>query len=158
MTRSRVLFVCLGNICRSPTAEAIMLHKIAEAGLNEVIEVDSAGTGDWHIGEAPDERARQCAALHGYDLEPLRARQVEPADFQDFDLILAMDEANLRELRRLCPPEFQSKVQLLMEYAPQPAERVVPDPYFGGLDGFERVLEACEQACTGLLSTLQRGS
>jgi protein-tyrosine phosphatase len=158
MTRSRVLFVCLGNICRSPTAEAVMLHKVAEAGLSELIEVDSAGTGNWHIGEAPDERARQCGARHGYDLEPLRARQVEPADFEDFDLILAMDEANLRDLRRLCPPELQSKVRLLMEYAPQTGERVVQDPYFGGGDGFERVLQACEQACTGLLGVLQRGA
>jgi protein-tyrosine phosphatase len=135
-----------------------MLHKVAQAGLSEVIEVDSAGTGDWHVGEAPDERARQCGARHGYDLEPLRARQVEPADFQDFDLILAMDEANLRDLRRLCPSELQSKVRLLMEYAPQTGARVVPDPYFGGREGFERVLEACEQACDGLLGLLQRGA
>ncbi len=158
MTRSRVLFVCLGNICRSPTVEAVMLHKIAEAGLSEVIEVDSAGTGDWHVGDAPDERARQCGARHGYDLAPLRARQVEPADFEAFDLILAMDEANLRDLRRLCPPEFQSKVRLLMEYAPRAGARVVPDPYLGGRDGFERVLEACEHACDGLLGVLQRGA
>jgi protein-tyrosine phosphatase len=135
-----------------------MLHKVAQAGLTGNIEVDSAGTGNWHVGEAPDERARQCGARHGYDLEPLRARQVELLDFERFDLILAMDEANLRELRRLCPPEFISKVRLLMEYAPKGAGRVVPDPYFGGRDGFEHVLEACEQACAGLLTTLQHAA
>lgn len=153
----RILFVCLGNICRSPTAEAVMLHKVAEAGLNDHIEIDSAGTGDWHVGEAPDERARKYGARRGYDLEPLRARQIEPEDFELFDLVLGMDDANLRELRRLCPPEFQSKVHLLMEYAPDAGDRVVADPYFGGGDGFDRVLDACEQACSGLLRTLQRG-
>ena len=152
-----ILFVCLGNICRSPTAEAVMLHKVAEAGLDDRIEIDSAGTGDWHVGEAPDERARQYGARRGYDLEPLRARQIEPEDFERFDLILGMDDANLNELRRLCPPEFRSKVRLLMDFAPEATVRVVADPYFGGGDGFDRVLDACEQACSGLLRTLQRG-
>jgi protein-tyrosine phosphatase len=150
-----VLFVCLGNICRSPTAEAIMLHKVAQAGLGDHIEVDSAGTGSWHIGEAPDERARHFGARRGYDLEPLRARQIDVADFERFDHILAMDNANLRELRRLCPEPLQNKVQLLMDFAPGHEGAEIADPYFGGADGFERVLDECERACEGLLDALQ---
>jgi protein-tyrosine phosphatase len=152
---SSVLFVCLGNICRSPTAEAVMLRKVAEAGLTEQIVIDSAGTGDWHIGEAPDARARKHGAGRGYDLEPLRARQIDASDFERFDHILAMDNANLRELRRLCPADLQSKVRLLMDFAPGQSGTEVADPYFGGTDGFERVLDQCELACDGLLGALR---
>lgn len=150
-----VLFVCLGNICRSPTAEAIMLHKVAQAGLDDHIVVDSAGTGDWHVGEAPDPRARQHGSHRGYDLEPLRARQIDASDFERFDHILAMDSANLRELRRLCPSPLQNKVQLLLDFAPDRAGQEIADPYFGGADGFERVLDECELACDGLLDRLR---
>lgn len=150
-----VLFVCLGNICRSPTAEAVMLHKVAQAGLTDRIEVDSAGTGDWHIDEAPDERARRFGARRGYDLEPLRARQIDRSDFERFDHILAMDNANLRELRNLCPMPLQGKVQLLMDFAPGQTGSEIADPYFGGADGFERVLDECESACAGLLDAIR---
>jgi protein-tyrosine phosphatase len=150
-----VLFVCLGNICRSPTAEAIMLHKVEQAGLSDRVVVDSAGTGSWHIGEAPDDRAQSFGARRGYDLEPLRARQIDIADFERFDHILAMDRANLRELLRLCPPPLQNKVQLLMDFAPGQQGAEIADPYFGGADGFERVLDECELACDGLLNALK---
>ncbi|RKP50288.1 low molecular weight protein-tyrosine-phosphatase [Pararobbsia silviterrae] len=150
-----VLFVCLGNICRSPTAEAVMLHLVEQAGLQDRIVVDSAGTGDWHIGEAPDSRARAYGARRGYDLEPLRARQVAASDFERFDHILAMDAANLRELRRQCPVALQGKVQLLMDFAPGESGSEIADPYFGGAEGFERVLDDCETACAGLLDALR---
>jgi protein-tyrosine phosphatase len=147
-----VCFVCLGNICRSPTAEAVMQAQIVEAGLQHCIEVDSAGTGDWHVGEAPDERAQAAALRRGYDLSQLRARQVAREDFERFDLLLAMDEANLRQLRQLCPEEHGSKLRLLMEFATPPARREVADPYFGGGKGFEQVLDQCEEACRGLVT------
>ncbi len=108
-----------------------MLHQVAQAGLEGRIVIDSAGTGDWHVGEAPDARARRHGARRGYDLAPLRARQIEPADFERFDLVLAMDDANLRDLHRLCPPAFQSKVRLLMEYAPEGAVTGHRRPLYG---------------------------
>jgi protein-tyrosine phosphatase len=150
----RVLFICLGNICRSPTAEAVMLHKVGQAGLQDAITVDSAGTGNWHIGEAPDDRARRHGAERGYDLEPLRARQIELGDFALFDHVVAMDQANLRELRRLCPPAHVAKVRLLMDFVPGRAGEEVVDPYFGGAAGFETVLDQCEEACDCLIETL----
>ncbi|RKU02859.1 phosphotyrosine protein phosphatase [Burkholderia sp. Nafp2/4-1b] len=155
MTRVAICFVCLGNICRSPTAEGVMRHQVDAAGLADRIEIDSAGTGDWHVGEPPDTRAQAAARTRGYDLSALRARQVSAADFQRFDLLLAMDEANLAELRRRCPPEHRDKVRLLMEYAPGVAETEVADPYFGGVQGFEQVLDQVERACAGLLDTLR---
>ncbi|HEV3105800.1 MAG TPA: low molecular weight protein-tyrosine-phosphatase [Trinickia sp.] len=150
-----VCFVCLGNICRSPTAESVMRAQIDEADLSERIFVDSAGTGDWHVGEAPDERAQQAARQRGYDLSALRARQITRDDFDRFDLLLAMDERNLGHLRQLCPPEHQSKIRLLMEFASVAATREVADPYFGGGEGFELVLDQCEKACHGLLAHLR---
>ncbi|HWX10994.1 MAG TPA: low molecular weight protein-tyrosine-phosphatase [Trinickia sp.] len=150
-----VCFVCLGNICRSPTAEAVMRAQIAEAGLQHRIAVDSAGTGDWHVGEAPDERAQAAARRRGYELSLLRGRQVAREDFERFDLLLAMDEANLRQLRQLCPEEHRSKLRLLMEFATQPARSEVADPYFGDGEGFERVLDQCEEACRGLIAHLR---
>jgi protein-tyrosine phosphatase len=150
-----VCFVCLGNICRSPTAEAVLRAQIGAAGLDGRIDVDSAGTGDWHMGEAPDERAQAAARRRGYDLSRLRARQVAREDFERFDLLLAMDDANLRQLRSLCPEQHQAKLRLLMEFATEPAGREVADPYFGGGEGFEQVLDQCEEACRGLLAHLR---
>ncbi|KWF66694.1 low molecular weight protein-tyrosine-phosphatase [Burkholderia pseudomultivorans] len=155
MTRVAICFVCLGNICRSPTAEGVMRHQVDAAGLADRIDVDSAGTGDWHVGEPPDTRAQAAARLRGYDLSALRARQVGAADFERFDLLLAMDEANLAELRRRCPPQHRDKVRLLMEFAPGATETEVADPYFGGAQGFEQVLAQVERACEGLLQTLR---
>jgi protein-tyrosine phosphatase len=155
MNRVSVCFVCLGNICRSPTAEGVMRRLVADAGLARCIAVDSAGTGDWHIGEAPDERAQQAAGQRGYDLSVLCARQIGVDDFRHFDLIVGMDDANLTALRQICPPAERDKLRLLMEFAPQPASRVVVDPYFGGASGFETVLDQCEAACAGLLDVLR---
>ncbi|MBR7958930.1 low molecular weight phosphotyrosine protein phosphatase [Burkholderia vietnamiensis] len=155
MTRVAICFVCLGNICRSPTAEGVMRHQVDAAGLADRIAIDSAGTGDWHVGEPPDTRAQAAARTRGYDLSALRARQVSAADFERFDLLLAMDEANLAELRRRCPAEHRDKLRLLMEFAPGSAETEVADPYFGGAQGFEQVLDQVERACAGLLDTLR---
>jgi protein-tyrosine phosphatase len=155
VNRVSVCFVCLGNICRSPTAEGVMKRLVADAGLAERIHVDSAGTGDWHVGEAPDERAQQAAAQRGYDLSVLRARQIDADDFGRFDLIVAMDDANVSALQQRCPGAHREKIRLMMEFAPQPSSRVVADPYFGGADGFEMVLDQCEAACAGLLDVLR---
>jgi protein-tyrosine phosphatase len=155
MKNVSVCFVCLGNICRSPTAEAVMRHLVEEAGLAGRIGVDSAGTGDWHIGEAPDARAQRAGSQRGYDLAPLRARQIGADDFQRFDLVVAMDEANVSALHEVCPAPLRAKIRLLMDFAPELDARVVADPYFGGEAGFETVLDQCEAACAGLLSTLR---
>jgi protein-tyrosine phosphatase len=155
-----ICFVCLGNICRSPTAEGVMRHQVSEAKLDGRIDVDSAGTGDWHIGEAPDGRAQRAASQRGYDLSGLRGRQIAAADFERFDLLIAMDDANLANLQKICPPEQRDKLRLLMEFMPEAdsrwaGEREVSDPYFGGAEGFEQVLDQCEAACRGLLATLR---
>jgi len=147
-----ICFVCLGNICRSPTAEAVMRAQVEAAGLSEWIAIDSAGTGDWHVGEAPDHRAQTAAGRRGYDLSALRARQIAAPDFERFDLVLAMDAANLDRLRELCPPALRSRVRLLMEFASAGRVSEVADPYFGGGEGFELVLDQCEDACRGLLA------
>lgn len=132
-----------------------MRHQVDAAALGDRIAIDSAGTGDWHVGEPPDTRAQAAARSRGYDLSALRARQVSAADFERFDLLLAMDEANLAELRRRCPPQYRDKVRLLMEFAPGATETEVADPYFGGAQGFEQVLDQVEHACAGLLETLR---
>jgi protein-tyrosine phosphatase len=150
-----VCFVCLGNICRSPTAEGVMRHQLSEARLSDRVIVDSAGTGNWHIGEAPDERAQLAARGRGYDLSQLRGRQIGAADFERFDLLIAMDDANVTALNRICPPVYRDKIRLLMEFAPQGDARVVADPYFGGASGFETVLDQCEAACRGLITALR---
>lgn len=150
-----ICFVCLGNICRSPTAEGVMRHQVAAAGLDGAIKIDSAGTGDWHVGEAPDARAQQAARARGYDLSALRARQIGDADFERFDLVLAMDGANLAALRKRCPPQYRGKVRLLMEFAGDGSAGDIADPYFGGARGFEQVLDQCEAACRGLLDSLR---
>ncbi len=151
----RVLFVCMGNICRSPTAQGIFRNLVQEAGLEEFIEVDSAGTHAYHLGKAPDERARETAQRRGLALSDLRARQVSPEDFERFDYILAMDEDNYYSLSLICPLEHQEKLELLMEYAPHWGEREVPDPYYGGEQGFEQVFDMVEAACQGLLEEIR---
>jgi protein-tyrosine phosphatase len=153
-----VLFVCLGNICRSPTAEGVFRQLLAQQGVAEAIRVDSAGTGAWHVGEPPDARAQAAARTRGVDLSKLRARQVSPDDFEIFDHILAMDESNLTDLADLCPPRHRSKLRLFLEFAPHAEEREVPDPYFGGDDGFGRVLDLIEAASRGFLAHLQQGA
>ena len=132
-----------------------MLEQVRRAGLSAAIDVDSAGTGDWHVGEPPDPRAIKAGARRGYDLTALSARQFEDGDFARFDLILAMDHQNLADLRKRCPPRHADKVRMLMGFAAAGAVQVVPDPYFGGADGFEATLDLCEQACTGLMAALR---
>lgn len=150
----RVLFVCLGNICRSPTAEGVLRHKLREAGLEGRIEVDSAGTGDWHVGKAADIRTRQAAQQRGYDLSALRGRQVQAADFHAFDLILAMDNSNLRDLQHLRPGDALTELDLFLRRY-QLALDEVPDPYYGGEAGFAQVLDLLEQACDALVIELK---
>ncbi|GLX12818.1 phosphotyrosine protein phosphatase [Pseudomonas straminea] len=150
----RVLFVCLGNICRSPTAEAVMRQRLQQAGLAERIELDSAGTGDWHVGKAPDSRTQQAASRRGYDLSSLRGRQVSADDFARFDLILAMDSANLRDLQRIRPANARAELDLYLRRF-ELAEDEVPDPYYGGSEGFEHVLDLLEQASDALLIELK---
>ncbi len=152
----RLLFVCLGNICRSPTAEGVMRKLVNDAGLGERIEVDSAGTGSWHVGEPPDARATRAARHRGIALESV-ARQVVPRDFEEFDLILAMDGENARNLHRLARDDAaRAKVRLLREFDPAAAgELDVPDPYYGGAGGFEEVLDLVHAACAALLERLQ---
>ncbi|WP_286790315.1 MULTISPECIES: low molecular weight protein-tyrosine-phosphatase [unclassified Pseudomonas] len=146
----RVLFVCMGNICRSPTAEAIFRDKLAKAGLFDRIVVDSAGTGDWHVGKAPDPRSIQEGAKRGYDLSGLRARQITAEDFRSFDLILAMDHENMAFLSRLRPSNASAEVDLLLRrYGLEQDE--VPDPYFGGVAGFKHVIDLLEKACEALV-------
>lgn len=151
----RVLFVCLGNICRSPTAEGVFRHQVQQAGLEAQIDIDSAGTGDWHLGKAPDVRACQAAKARGYHLDALRARQVQLEDFQRFDLILAMDEQNLADLRALQPKGSRAEVDLLLRRCGL-AQTAVPDPYYGGAEHFDQVLDLLEQASTVLLDEVRR--
>jgi len=150
-----VLFVCMGNICRSPTAEAVFRQLVQDAGLEEVVHIDSAGTHDYHIGEAPDNRTQKAASKRGYDMSSLRGRQAETDDFTRFDYVLAMDEANLSILRNLRPRDTQSHLGLFLEFAENHKEREVPDPYFGGADGFEHVLDLVEDASRGLLKHIR---
>lgn len=151
-----VLFICMGNICRSPTAEAVFRRRVAGAGLTQQIQIDSAGTHDYHIGDAPDKRAQQVALGRGYDMSDLRGRQVEAEDFSRFDYVLAMDMANLAILQRLCPPPQQMRLGLFLNYARRHEEREVPDPYYGGTEGFERVLDMVEDAAEGLLEHIRQ--
>jgi protein-tyrosine phosphatase len=151
----KILFVCLGNICRSPTAEAVFRAMHLATAPELPIEVDSAGTGDYHIGEPPDARAQKAARRRGYDMANLRARLIETADFERFDLILAMDRANVADLRRLAPPDFRDRVRLLLEFAAEVDETEVPDPYYGGATGFEQVLDLVEAASLGVIEHIR---
>ena len=154
--KSSVVFVCTGNICRSPTAEGVFRKLAADAGLAERILVDSAGTHGYHVGEPPDPRTREAAARRGYDLSPLRARQFERQDFSRFDLVLAMDRDNHAILARLAQPSAGHKLRMMMEFARNFEESEVPDPYYGGPLGFERVLDMLEDASRGLLEMLRK--
>jgi len=150
----KVLFVCLGNICRSPTAEGIFRQYVEKAGLSDKITMDSAGTSDWHIGKTPDPRTQAAAAVRGYDLSTLRGRQAVPADFAKFDLILAMDNSNLSNLQAIQPANSKAELALyLPRFGISPDE--VPDPYYGGEDGFELVLDMLEQASQVLLDEIK---
>jgi low molecular weight protein-tyrosine phosphatase len=151
----KVLFVCLGNICRSPTAEGVFRKLVHEEGLEELIEIDSAGTHAYHIGEPPDMRATVAAARRGIDLTPLRGRQATPEDLVYYDYVLAMDSENQRHLRDLSS-EHGQKVRLLLDYAQSAVVRDVPDPYWGGARGFEQVLDMIEDATRGLLSDIRQ--
>lgn len=146
-----VLFVCLGNICRSPTAEGVFRALVEREGYRGRIACDSAGTGAWHLGKPPDERAQAAAARRGYDLSGFRARQAEPGDFQRFDLVCAMDRSNLKNLRAIAPRDYAG-LGMMMAYAPDLGLDEVPDPYYGAGDGFERVLDMLEAASGGLLN------
>ena len=150
-----VLFVCLGNICRSPTAQGVFRAVADRAGLAGRVRADSAGIGDWHIGLPPDPRAIKAAKQRGYDLSSIRGRQFEIADFTRFGWILAMDEANLKALTEMKPAEYEGSLRLLLDYAPQLEEREIPDPYFSSPEGFERVLDLMEAAMTGLVAEVQ---
>jgi protein-tyrosine phosphatase len=154
----RLLFVCMGNICRSPTAEAVMRDLVRREGLEAAVAIDSAGTGDWHAGEPPDARSTEAARARGIVMDGA-ARQVRDADFDDYDLLLAADRHNLAALRGLAPDaEARAKVRLLREFDPAAVaagDLDVPDPYYGGDDGFEHVLDLVEAACRGLLDELR---
>jgi len=150
----RVLFVCLGNICRSPTAEAVFRELVAREAPDFAVEADSAGTHAYHVGSGPDARAVAAARRRGIDMRALRARAVEPADFERFELLLAMDEQNYRDLRRMAPPDRSDRVRLFLEFAPELERHEVPDPYYGGPTGFEDVLDLIEAAARGLLAAL----
>jgi protein-tyrosine phosphatase len=155
--RLSVLMVCTGNICRSPTAEVVLRHKLEQAGLADRVHVASAGTTDYHVGAPADDRSSQHAQLRGYDLSRHRARQVRAADFDRFDLLLAMDLGHLEELEDACPPEHRHKLRRLMEFAPAGLADEVADPYYGGKKGFETVLDHVEAACDGLLRHIRSG-
>ena len=148
--KPRILFVCTGNICRSPTAEGVLRHLAQKMGID--VHVESAGTGDWHVGQAPDERAQRHAMSRGYDLSAQRARVVRQSDFEAFDRVLAMDRGHLRILQAMCPPQHRRKVRMLVQ------GRDVPDPYYGGAEGFEQVLDMVEAACRDLLSELRQAT
>jgi protein-tyrosine phosphatase len=143
--------VCMGNICRSPTAEAVLRHMVDAAGLSGQVHVDSAGTLDYHVGSPPDARSSRAAAARGYDLSTLRARQVSQADFARFDAILAMDWDNLNELQQECPPEHEHKLMRLMAFADPGLGDVVADPYYGAEADFDAVLDQVEHACARFL-------
>lgn len=150
-----VLFVCMGNICRSPTAHGVFRHRVLARSLAAQVRVESAGTHDHHSGRPPDDRAQAHAAQRGYDIADLRARQIRPADFERHDLILVMDGDNLARVLAQCPPPQQHKVRRLTEFCRQQRADAVPDPYFGGAQGFEKVLDLVEDACDGLLLHVQ---
>lgn len=155
---TKVLFICLGNICRSPTADGIFRDLVAREKLDQKILVDSAGTGDWHVGKAPDPRTVAAACQRGYDLSVLRARQVSRCDFEEFDYVLAMDKSNLMNLQRMKPSAYTGHLGLFLEFGSRGDYREVPDPYHGGKDDFELVLDLVEDAAQGLLNHIRSNS
>ena len=152
----KVLFVCMGNICRSPTAHGVFRHLVTQAGLATRIEIDSAGTHAYHEGEPPDDRAQETALSRGIDIGDLRARRAAAEDFEYFDYVLAMDQDNYRRLSQICPPGMEGKLLLFMDYAPELRVREVPDPYYGGQCGFDQVFDMLEAAARGLLGEISR--
>lgn len=154
MAQHRLLFVCLGNICRSPMAEGVFRRVAEEAGAIELFDIDSAGLGGWHIGQAPDTRAQEAAAARGIDISAQSARQVAPGDFTEFDLLLAMDGENYAELMRLAPRGEERKIRRFLDFAPGAGTEDVPDPFFGGKEGFDHALDLIEQAARGLFAAL----
>ncbi|WP_334153954.1 low molecular weight protein-tyrosine-phosphatase [Tepidimonas sp.] len=152
----RVVFFCMGNICRSPTAHGVFRHRLQARGLHHRVAVSSAGTHAYHVGQAPDSRSQHHARLRGYDLADLRARQLAAIDFEHADLLLAMDWDNLALAEAMCPPPHRRKLRRLTEFCRHHVSPVVPDPYYGGADGFEHVLDLVEDACDGLLHHIER--
>ncbi|MGC9163103.1 MAG: low molecular weight protein-tyrosine-phosphatase [Thiomonas sp.] len=156
MSDFSVLFVCMGNICRSPTAEGVFRAKVRAAGLDGRVHIDSAGTHAFHVGSPPDRRSQRHASQRGYDLSSLRARAVEEADFARFDLLLAMDWDNLALLEQQCPPQYASRCRLFLSFAPHAPMAAVPDPYYGTERDFEQALDLIEQGCDGLLAFVEK--
>ncbi len=152
----KVLFVCMGNICRSPTAQGVFEALLLREGLAEHVHVDSAGTHAYHIGESPDKRATQAAKRRGIDLSSQRARRADMGDFFEFDYVVAMDRSNYEDLQTICPPGEEQRLKLFLEFAPDLEIQDVPDPYYGGHSGFEQVLDLVEAASMGLLQTLRK--
>jgi protein-tyrosine phosphatase len=153
---TKVLFVCMGNICRSPSAEGVFRRLINDAGLSNLVGTDSAGTHNFHVGESPDARAITAARKRGYDISERVARQVSPEDFREFDMILVMDWENLSALQQQCPKPHQHKLMLLMRFANEFEEATVPDPYYGGPEGFSKVLDYIEDSCQGVLELVRK--
>jgi len=154
MARHRILFVCLGNICRSPMAEGVFRRLVEEEGLAHRFEIDSAGLGAWHLGQAPDDRAQAAARGRGIDISGQSARQVRQDDFDRFDLLLVMDRSNLAELKRAAPAEARAKIRPFLDFAPHAGTKDVPDPFYGGTEGFDHALDLIESAARGLLAEL----
>ena len=152
----KVLFVCLGNICRSPTAEGVFTALIDREGLTDLVSVDSAGTGDWHVGDQPDRRAQAAAKARGYDLSMQRARQIKEMDFWDFDYVIAMDSQNHSDLSMMAPTNAQDRIRMFLSFAPKKGITDVPDPYYGGANGFDHVLDLVEAASLGLLQEIRK--
>ena len=155
MAKINVLFVCMGNICRSPTAEGVFAQRLKDEGLESVIGVDSAGTHAYHVGEQPDPRSQKTASKRGVSLQHLKARKAVTEDFERFDYVLAMDRDNYRGLEKICPSGARHKLHLFLSYAPNLENDEVPDPYYGGPTGFDRVLDMIEEASNGLLQDIQ---
>jgi len=154
MAKHRILFVCLGNICRSPMAEGVFRRVIEQEGVADLFAIDSAGLGDWHVGQAPDTRAQSAARRRGIDISGQSARQVTHADYARFDLLLAMDDSNYQELVQLAPKEVRHKIHHLLDFAPHVGTRDVADPFYGGREGFDRALDLIEAAARGLLADI----
>ena len=155
MSQIRVLFCCMGNICRSPTAHGVFEGMVREAGLSKRIFIDSAGTHAYHVGETPDRRSQETAKKRGYDLSLQRARKVKAEDFLAFDYVLAMDQDNYYNLHAICPAGYEARLALFLDFAPDLGQREVPDPYYGGANGFEQVFDLVEAASRGLLADIQ---
>lgn len=152
----KVLFVCMGNICRSPSAEGVFRHKVIEAGLDDKIQIDSAGTHAYHVGNPPDPRSQEAATKRHFDLSAQRARKVEVEDFDEFDYVVAMDMNNQDDLQAICPAGLEDKIHLFLKFSNNSSKKEVPDPYYGGGNGFEIVLDLIEDAADGLIVHLQK--